>query len=176
MVKGVEIEIVDGEYVKDIDKYVVKLNEIVILFIGEYIKVFLYVKNLNIWFNVLDNLGILKIDGNKMIVLKVGYFFVGIMKNLRVLKKVIIKVVDLEVELLDMEINGDLKYVGDSVIIESIIEVDYDKFKKLYKLVYKSSNENILKIKGNKVSVVGVGKVIIYVKCGNKEIERIFRI
>ena len=34
MVKGVEIEIVDGEYVKDIDKYVVKLNETVTLSTG----------------------------------------------------------------------------------------------------------------------------------------------
>lgn len=44
-----------------------------------------------------------------------------------------------------MEINGDLKHVGDSATIESTIEVDYDKFKKSYKPVYKSSNENILK-------------------------------
>ncbi len=28
-----------------------------------------------------------------------------------------------------MEINGDLKHVGDSATIESTIEVDYDKFK-----------------------------------------------
>ena len=34
MVKGVEIEIVDGEYVKDIDKYVAKLNETVTLSTG----------------------------------------------------------------------------------------------------------------------------------------------
>ena len=66
MVKGVEIEIVDGEYVKDIDKYVVKLNETVTLSTGEYIKVPSYAKNPNIWFNVLDNSGTLKIDGNKL--------------------------------------------------------------------------------------------------------------
>ena len=176
MVKGVEIEIVDGEYVKDIDKYVVKLNETVTLSTGEYIKVPSYAKNPNIWFNVLDNSGTLKIDGNKMTALKVGYSSVGIMKNSRVLKKATIKVVDPEVESLDMEINGDLKHVGDSATIESTIEVDYDKFKKSYKPVYKSSNENILKIKGNKVSAVGVGKATIYAKCGNKEIERTFRI
>lgn len=80
MVKGVEIEISEGDFIKDIDKYIIKLNDTVELSTGKYIKVPSYAKDPNIWFNVLDNNGTIKIQGNKMTALKVGYSSIGIMK------------------------------------------------------------------------------------------------
>ena len=37
MVKGIEIEMEDGDYIKDIDKFVIKLNDTVKLSSGNYI-------------------------------------------------------------------------------------------------------------------------------------------
>nr|WP_312984100.1 hypothetical protein [Clostridioides sp.] len=176
MVKGVEIEISDGDYIKDIDKYIIKLNDTVELSKGKYIKVPSYAKDPNLWFNVLDNNETIKIEGNKMTGLKVGYSSIGIMKNSRVLKKAMIRVVDPKVDSLDMQIEGNLNYVGDTAKIESVVDVDYDKFKVAYKPKFTSSDTDVLKIKGKKVIAVGVGKATITAKCGDKEIEKDFEI
>ena len=39
MIKGVNIKIIEGEYIQDIDKYVVKLGDDVVLSAGDYIKI-----------------------------------------------------------------------------------------------------------------------------------------
>ena len=87
MIKGAEIEIVNGDYIKDIDKYIIKLNETIDLSDGDYIKIPSYAKEPNIWFNVLDNSGVLKLEGNKITAMKEGISSIAIMKNSRILKK-----------------------------------------------------------------------------------------
>ncbi|GAA0235264.1 Ig-like domain-containing protein [Metaclostridioides mangenotii] len=174
MVKGVEIEISEGDFIKDIDKYIIKLNDTVELSKGKYIKVPSYAKDPNIWFNVLDNNGTIKIQGNKMTALKVGYSSIGIMKNSRVLKKATIRVVDPKVNSLDMQIDGKLNYVGDSAKIESVVDVDYDKFKVAYTPEFTSSDTDVLKIVGKRVEAIGVGSATITATCGDKEVEKEF--
>jgi len=52
MVRGVEINIVKGDYVTDIDQFVIKLNDEITLSSGDYISIPSYAKQPNIWFNV----------------------------------------------------------------------------------------------------------------------------
>lgn len=169
MVKGAEVEIVDGDYIKDINKFIIKSGETVTLSSGEYITIPSYSKEAHIWFNILDESGTLKIEGNKLTGVKEGISSVAIMKNTRILKKADIKVVDPKVETLKVYIDNDLKYVGDKATISSVIEVDYDKFKEKEKVTYESMNEDVIKIKGNKLEAVGVGETSILVKAKGQE-------
>ena len=169
MVKGIEIEMEDGDYVKDIDKFVMKLNDTVTLSTGEYVIIPSYAKNPNIYFKVLDNSNILSINGNEVTANQEGTASIGVMKNSRILKKVNIKVVNPKVESLTATLDNDIKYVGESAKINSEVQVDYDKFKEKQVVTYESSDENILKIEGNVVEAVGVGKASLYIKAGDKE-------
>ncbi|MGL5328470.1 MAG: Ig-like domain-containing protein [Peptostreptococcaceae bacterium] len=178
MIKGLEINIVDGEYIQDIDKYVVKLGEEITLSSGEYIKVPKYAKKPNISFKVLDNNKVLKITENEdedkgeytstLVGLKEGYSSIAIVKGSSVIKKASILVVDPKVESLDLNLDKNLIFVGDKANLESSIEVDYKRFKDSYDVTYESSNENILKIDKNEVTAVGVGQATIYAKSGDK--------
>ena len=176
MIKGVEIKIINGDYIQDIDKYVIRLGEEVTLSSGEYIKIPQYAKDPEISFKVLDDNKVLKIIDNndneentsKLVGLKKGYSSIAIVKNSRVLKKATVLVVDPQVESLDLNVDGNLMFVGDSAEIVSNVEVDYKRFKDSYKVTYESSNEDILKIEGNQVKAIGVGSASIYAKSGNK--------
>ncbi len=176
MVKGVELDISEGDYVADIDQYVIKLNDKVTLSSGDYIYIPSYAKDPNIWFNVLDNTGTLKIEGNKLIAVKEGISAVGIMKNSRVLRKTNIKVIDPNVQDVEAKLDNKLEYVGDTAQISAIVEVDYDKFKEKEKVTYESSDESIIKITGNKIEAIGVGKAKIYAKAKDKEDDLEFNI
>ena len=57
MIKGVNIKIIQGEYIQDIDKYVVKLGDEVTLSAGDYIKVPNYAKDPKIKFSILNKAG-----------------------------------------------------------------------------------------------------------------------
>ena len=148
MIKGVEIKIINGYHIQDIDKYVIRLGEEVTLSSGEYIKIPQYAKDPEISFKVLDNNKVLKIiDNNEnepntstLIGLKKGYSSIAIVKNSRVLKKATVLVVDPQVESLDLNVDGNLVFVGDSAEIGSNVEVDYKRFKDAYKVTYESSN------------------------------------
>ena len=91
MVKGIEIEMEDGDYIKDIDKFVIKLNDTVKLSSGNYIIIPSYAKKPDIYFKNLDDSNILSINGNEIKAEKEGIAAVGIMKNSRVLKKINIR-------------------------------------------------------------------------------------
>lgn len=169
MVKGIEIGIEDGDYIKDIDKFVVKLNDTITLTTGEYVVIPSYAKNPNIYFKALDDSNILNINGNKAKADKEGTTVVGVMKDSRILKKINIKVVNPKVEDLNVTLDHELKYVGESAKINSEVQVDYDKFKEKQVVTYESSNNNVLKIEGNTVEAIGVGKASLYVKAGDKE-------
>lgn len=169
MVKGIEIQMVEGDYIKDLDKFVIKLNETITLSSGEYITIPSYSKEPRIWFKELDDNEILSIEGNKVTALKEGSSSVGIMKDNRVLKKVSIKVVKPKVKVLTVDIDNDIKYVGETAKIESTIEVDYNRFKTKEQPTYTSSDESVLKIEDDVIKAVGVGKASILVKAGDKE-------
>lgn len=176
MIKGVNIKIIEGEYIQDIDKYVVKLGDSVILSPGNYIKIPQYAKDSNIKFRILDNTKTIQLKDNSedeentviLKALKTGYTSVAIMKNSRVLQKATIRVVDPSIEDLNVSVEGKLKYVGDEAEISSFVEVDYKEFNNSYKVTYESSNEKVLKVVNNKIKAVGVGKATIYAKSKDK--------
>ncbi|MDR0879785.1 MAG: hypothetical protein LBN09_03670 [Clostridioides sp.] len=176
MIKGVELNIVKGDYIKDLDKYIIKLDDKVQLSTGKYIKIPSYAKDPDIRFNVLDNNGTIKIEGDELISLKEGYSSVGVMKNSRVLKKATIRVVDPKVNSLEINVTDDLKYVGDKSKIESIVDLDYYKFKTGYKPEIKSGDEDVIQIKGNQILAVGVGNTTITAEIQGKSVEKEFNI
>lgn len=172
IVKGVEIKIIGGNYIKDLDKYIIKLGDDVEISAGNYVKIPGYAKDPKLRFNILDDKGIIKIDNNKITALKEGYTSVGVMKGNRVLKKAMLKIVDPNVESLDMDISNKLKYVGDKATITSSVAIsDYKKFKNTYKTKYTSSDNSVLKIDKDKVEAVGVGTATISGKCADKIVE-----
>lgn len=176
MIKGVNIKIIEGEYIQDIDKYVVKLGDKVTLSPGDYIKVPQYAKDPKIKFIILDNTKTIELKDNSekedntviLNALKTGYTSIAIMKNSRVLQKVTIRVVDPTVEDLNVSVEGSLKYVGDEAEISSSVEVDYKEFSDSYDVTYESSNEKVLQVIDNKIKAVGVGKATIYAKSKDK--------
>lgn len=176
MIKGVNIKIIEGEYIQDIDKYVVKLGDNVVLSAGDYIKIPGYAKDPDIKFTILDNTKTIKLKDNSnkekhtviLKALKTGYTSVAVMQNSRVLQKVTIRVVDPSIEDLNVLVDGTLKYVGDEAEISSSVEVDYKEFNNSYNVTYESSNENVLQVINNKIKAVGVGKATIYAKSKDK--------
>lgn len=176
MIKGTEIKIIKGDYISDIDKYVVKVGEEVTLSKGEYITIPSYSKDPDLKFKVLDNSEIISIKGDNATGIKEGYASVGIMNGSSLLKKATIKVVDPKIESLKLNIDKELKYVGDKASINSQIEVDYKDFKNIEKVKYESSNEDILKIEDGEVKAVGVGSATIYAKAKDKEDKCVYNI
>lgn len=169
MIKGIEVEVKKGDYIKDIDKFVIKLNDTVELSTGKYVVIPPYAKKPNIYFKSLDNSNILSISGNKLKANKEGTAVIGVMKDSRIIKKINIKVVNPKVEDLVVTLDNELKYVGESAKINSEIQVDYDKFKEANKITYESTDKNILRIEENIVEAIGVGKASVYIKAGSKE-------
>lgn len=177
LVKGVEVQIIGGNYIKEMDKYVIKLHDTVEISAGNYIKFPGYAKEPELWFNVLDDSGVVKIEDDNITAMKEGYTSVAVMKKNRVLKKAAIKVVNPEIESLDIDFSNDIKYVGDSAeIIGSVNVSDYKKFEKSYTPEYTSSNEKVIKVNGKKVNAVGVGEATISAICGDKTVETTFKI
>ncbi|MCC3865988.1 Ig-like domain-containing protein [Terrisporobacter petrolearius] len=184
MIKGVNIKIIEGEYIQDIDKYVVKLGDNVVLSAGDYIKIPGYAKDPNIKFTILDNTKTIRLKNNNnkekntviLKALKTGYTSVAIMQNSRVLQKATIRVVDPSIEDLNVSVDGTLKYVGDEAEISSSVEVDYKEFNNSYNVTYESSNENVLQVINNKIKAVGVGKATIYAKSKDKVEARRYNI
>lgn len=172
LVKGVEIKIIGGNYIKDLDKYIVKQGDEVEISAGNYVKIPGYAKDPELWFNVLDDTGIAEIKGNKMKALKEGYTSVAVMKGSRLIKKAMIKIVNPDVESLDLDLSDSLKYVGDEATITSSVAISsYKKFEDTYKTKYLSSDESVIKIDGDNAMAVGVGSATISGECGGKTVE-----
>ena len=169
MVKGIEVSISNGDYIKDLDKFTIKLDEEVTLDSGNYITIPSYSKQPKIWFKELDEDNILHIKDDKIVGLKEGIASVGIMKDSRVLRKKNIKVVKQKVTDVTVTANNDINYVGDSTKIDAKVDVDYDRFKEKEAIYYTSTNESVLKVENNKINAVGVGKANILVKSGDIE-------
>lgn len=176
-IKGVEIEVVEGRHIKDIDKYIIKLGEEVVFSLGDYVKFPSYAKEPRVEFKNLDEKSILEIVDNsnemektfKITANKTGLASVAVVNNDRILKKFNILVVDPKVTKLNLEIDNELKYVGDTASISSVVEVDFNRFNESYKVNYKSSNEDIIKIEDNILQAVGVGKARVEAFIGSKK-------
>ena len=150
-IKGLKVKVVDGQYIKDIDKYVIKLNKEVIFSTGDYVKFPVYAKNINLDFKSLDEDNIVKIENNsenikntfKITGVKKGLTSVAVVKKNKIVKKFNILVVDPKVIDLNTEIEGSLKYVGDKAVIKNYVEVDFDRFDEKYNVEYESSDEDV---------------------------------
>ena len=172
LVKGIEIKIIGGNYIKDLDKYIIKLGDEVEISAGNYVKIPGYAKEPKLWFNALDDNNIVEIKDNKLTALKEGYTSIAVMKGNRLLKKAMLKVVNPDVESLDMDLSKEIKYVGDKANIKSSVAISsYQKFEDTYKAKYLSSDESVLKIDGDEVRAVGVGTATISGECGDKIVE-----
>lgn len=170
MIKGVEIRIVEGEYISDIDKYVIKVDDTLDLSMGDFITIPSYSKTPNLVFKVLDDNEIVSLSSSensfKLTALKEGYTSIGVMNGSNLLKKVAIKVVNPRVENLEIEFEDNLIYVGDKSEIKAKVETDYKDFTQP-DVKYNSSNESVLYIKDNIVQAVGVGTATIYAESGD---------
>ncbi len=172
-IKGINIKIIEGDYIQDIDKYTIRLGDSVVLSPSDYIKIPQYAKDPNVKFRILDNSKTIKLKENdnntvEMSAIKTGYTSIAVMQNSRVIQKATIKVVDPSVEKLDVCVDGDLEYVGDSASISSLVQVDYEEFSDNYSATYESSNSDVLKVEDNKIKAVGVGKATIYITSKDK--------
>lgn len=173
-IKGVEITAIKGRYIKDIDKFVIKLNNGVVFSAGDYVKFPSYAKDPVVEFKNLDSSNKIKIENNskntvKITGVKEGLSSIAIVKNKKILKKFNILVVNPKIKNLNTEIEGSLEYVGDKANIKNYVEVDFERFNEKYKVNYKSTNENVLKIINDKVYAVGVGKAKIIASLGSKK-------
>ena len=165
IVKGIEFRIAKGEYIQNIDEYIIKRGESIKVNSGNFIVIPSYASNPKIWYKASDS-DILSIKGNTITGMKEGYSAIMIMKNNRAIRKTTIRVVDPKVESLDVYVKP-LKYVGDISDIDVKVAVDF-KFNKQEEYTYEVSNKDILKVEGNKVRAIGVGKSTLKIKAGEK--------
>ncbi|WP_250673228.1 hypothetical protein LZ906_005885 [Paraclostridium ghonii] len=173
LVKGVELRMTQGDYIQNIDEYVIKLGDSIKVNSGEYIVIPPYASRPRIWYKASDS-DILSIKDDTITGIKEGYSAIMIMKDNRAIRKATIRVVNPKVENIDVSINK-LKYVGDSSPIDVNVDVDF-KFKEKEKYTYDISNEKVLKVENNKLKAIGVGNSTLKIKAGDKIKEYKFNI
>lgn len=173
LVKGVELRITQGDYIQNIDEYVIKLGNSIKVNSGEYIVIPPYASKPSIGYKASDS-DILSIKGDTITGIKEGYSAIMITNDNRAIRKATIRVVNPKVENLDVSIK-DLKYVGDSSPIDVNVDVDF-KFNEKEKYTYDISNKNVLKVENNKLKAIGVGNSTIKIKAGDKSKEYKFNI
>ncbi|GIM33821.1 hypothetical protein [Paraclostridium bifermentans] len=173
LVKGVELRITKGEYIQNIDEYVIKLGDSIKVNSGEYIVIPPYASKPNIGYKASDS-DVLSIKGDTITGIKEGYSAIMIMKDSRAIRKATIRVVNPKVENLDVSIN-QLKYVGDTSPIDVNVDVDF-KFNDKEQYTYEISDKKVLKIENNKVKAIGVGSSTLKIKAGDKTKEYKFNI
>lgn len=177
MIKGLDIKIYGGTFITNLNKYVIKVGDKVGLSTGNYIVVPAFSKNPKLRFAILDNNGVLKLENNTLTANKVGYSSIGILNKNRVLKKATIMVVNPKIENMDITLSNPIKIYGDEAKIIGNVKIDdYKKLEKGYKLKYKSSNPNILKVKNNIIEAVGIGDVKLIARYDRQEIQKQFKI
>lgn len=177
MVKGLDVHILGGTFITNMNKYVIKVGDRVGLSEGNYIVVPAFSKRPNLKFAVLDDNGVLKINGNNLIAEKEGMSSIGILNKNRVLRKATIMVVNPKINNMEIELSNPLKYYGDTAEIESTVNIDdFKKLEKGYKLNYSTTNPKILRIEGNRVMAVGTGEAKLISRYDRKEIQTSFNI
>jgi hypothetical protein len=173
LVKGVELKISKGNYIQNIDEYVIKLGDSIKVNSGDYLVIPPYASKPKIGYKASHN-DVISIKGNEITGIKEGYSAFMITKDGRAIRKTTIRVVEPKVERLDVEI-GDIKYVGDSTPIDVSVDVDFD-FNEKEKYTYEISNKDVLKVENNTLKAIGVGNSKLYIKSGDKVKEYSFNI
>lgn len=173
LVKGIELSISKGNYIQNIDEYVIKLGDSIEVNSGKYIIIPPYASDPKIEYKASHN-DILDVKGDTITGVKEGYSAIMITKDGRAIRKATIRVVKPKVESLDVVIN-DLKYVGDSSTIDVNVAVDFD-FHDKEKYTCEVSNEDVLKVENNTLKAIGVGSSKLYIKSGDKVKEYSFNI
>lgn len=177
MIKALDIKIIGGTFITNINKYVIKVGDEVNISAGDYIVVPKFAKKPNLKFVILDNQNVLSINKNKIKAKKEGYSTIGIMNDNRVLRKATIMVVNPKINNLKINLDSNLKYYGDKSKIESIVDIDeYKKLEKGYKLIYSTTNPKVLKIEGDYVEAIGVGDAKLIARYDRKEIQTTIKI
>lgn len=177
MLKGLDVHILGGTFITNINKYVIKVGDKVVLSSGNYVVVPAFSKKPNLKFAILEDNGVLSIKGNNVIAEKEGVSSVGILNKNRVLKKVTIMVVNPKINNMDIKLSNPIKYYGDIAKIESTVNIDnFKKLEKGYKLNYSTTNPKILKIDGDTVEAVGIGAVKLISRYDRKEIQTSFSV
>ncbi|MEG0249835.1 MAG: hypothetical protein RR561_03600 [Peptostreptococcus sp.] len=177
MVKGLDVHILGGTFITNINKYVIKVGDKVGLSAGDYIVVPTFSKEPTLKFVVLDDSGVLSVEGDTLIANKEGISSIGILNKNRVLKKTTIMVVNPTINNMETAVNNRLKYYGDEAKIASTVNIDdYKKLEKGYKLNYSTTDPNILKISGDTVEAVGVGEAKLISRYDRKEVQTSFNI
>ena len=172
MIKGIDIKIYGGTFITNLNKYVIKVGDKVGLSTGRYIVVPAFSKKPPLRFVILDNNGVLELKKNMLIAKKVGYSSIGILNKNRVIKKATIMVVNPTIKNMEFNLSNPIKEYGDKAHVKANVQIDdYEKLEKGYKLVYKSSNPKILKVKGNYVEAVGIGDVKLIGRYDRQEIQ-----
>ena len=177
MVKGIDIRIIGGTFITNVNKYVIKLGDTVSLSPGEYIMVPEFAKKPKLKFAVLDNKSVISIEGDKLTANKVGYASIGVLNKNRVLRKATIMVVNPKITRMQVNFDKPLKYYGDKSKISA--NIDIDDFKKLeggYKFKYSATNDKVLKVDDNKVEAVGVGEAKLISRYDRKESQTTIKI
>ncbi|WP_101772813.1 fibronectin type III domain-containing protein [Peptostreptococcus faecalis] len=170
MIKGLDIYIIGGTFITNINKYVIKVGDRVMVSPGDYIVVPEFSKKPKLKFAVLDNNDIISIEGNTLIAKKEGYSSIGIINKNRVLRKATIMVVNPKINNMQVKIEKPLKYFGDKSNILGTVDIeDYKKLEKGYKFNYYTNNKKVLKVTGNTVEAVGVGEAKLISKYDREE-------
>ena len=167
LIKGVEFNIAKGNYIQNIDEYIIKKGDTVEVDIGSYVMIPNYAKSPNINYKASDK-NILAINGNKITGINEGYSALFITKNDRSIKKATIRVVNPIVQSLNVNLSDTLKYVGDTSDIEVDVSVNFD-FNDKEKYIYEISNTDVIKIEDNKVKAIGVGSSDLIIKSGDQK-------
>ena len=177
MVKGIDIRIIGGTFITNVNKYVIKLGDTVSISPGEYIMVPDFAKKPSLKFAVLDNKSVVSIKGDKLTANKVGYASIGVLNKNRVLRKATIMVVNPKITSMQVRFDKPLRYYGDKSKINANIDIDdFKKLEKGYKLKYISTNDKILKVENNSVEAVGVGEVKLISRYDRKETQTTIKI
>lgn len=167
LVKGVELNISKGNYIQNIDEYIIKIGETVEVDSGSYVMIPPYAKKPAMSYKASDG-SVLDVEGNQITGVKEGYSALFITKNNRSIKKSTIRVVDPIVESLNVNLSNSLKYVGDTSDIEVDVSVNFD-FNEEKEYTYEVSNPDVIKVEDKKVKAIGVGSSDLIIKSGNQQ-------
>lgn len=177
MIKGLDVKIIGGTFITNINRYVIKVGDVVNLSTGDYIVVPSFAKKPKLNFAVLDDKGVLTVKNNKLIANKEGYSSIGILNKNRVLRKAVIMVVNPKIKNMEISLSKPIKYFGDEAEIISTVDIeDFKKLERGYKLKYSTTKPDILKIEGDKIEAIGIGEARLISRYERNEIQKIIKI
>lgn len=176
IINSFELNIKNGVYTMiDSDSVVIPLNETVK--VGIDYKLYPFYGNKGFLKYKINDENIAKINKeNEIIGLKEGKTSLNIIKNGTKVYSFNIVVAKPSVDDIKLDIESNIKKVGDSSNIDVTVKRNYD-FGQMDNIVFESTNDKILKVdKNGSVEAVGIGSASIIVKCDNKQAKKDFDI